>query len=222
MEHLLVTIDRPASPQSEAYRMLRTNLMFRNIDAQLKMFNVVSMNASEGKSTVVGNLGVVFSQIDKKVLLVDLDLRLPTLHKKFRIENKLGVSDVVAGKVDWQEVVVEVQPQLSVMTAGTKTPFTSELVQSLALQRLLEALREHYDYVIIDCPPVGVVADGMIVSRYVDGTVLLVAYGESDKRELLKIKQQFEQVGVNVLGSVMSKLPMNKKSYYYQYYNRSE
>ena len=214
----LITINEPDSAAAEAYRILRTNISLKDFDQKLKIINIISTNAQESKSTTALNLAYVYSQLGKKTLVMDLDLRVPSLHKKLRIKNKYGISDVVSKNVNFSEAVIHYAPKMDILLSGTKNPFASEFIQSKSFKSLLEALRQAYDLVIIDCPPVGLVTDGVIASTLCDGTVMCVASGQNDKRDLERTRDLLKQFDVNILGIVMTRVPVSKR--YYGHYGR--
>ncbi len=214
----MITITEPDSAAAEAYRILRTNISLKDFDQKLKIINVISSNAQESKSTTALNLAYVYSQLGKKTLVIDLDLRLPSLHKKLKIKNKYGISDVVSKNVTFAEAVVHYAPKMDILLSGTKNPFASEFIQSKSFKSLLEALRQAYDMVIIDCPPVGLVTDGIIASTLCDGTIVCVASGNNDKKDLERTRDLLKQFDVNILGIVMTRVPVGKK-YYGRYGN---
>lgn len=216
----LITMLDPENSVSEAYRILRTNISLRDFDHKLKVINVISTNSQESKSTTVLNLGYVFSQLGKKVLIMDLDLRLPTLHKKLLLKNKYGVSDVVAGGVNFNDAIVHYTERMDVLFSGTKNPYASEFIQSNAFANLLIKLREMYDLILIDCPPVGLVTDGVITSTLCDGTILCIASGKNDRKDLEKTRDLLKQFDVNILGIVMTRMPVSKKYYSKYGYNK--
>lgn len=216
----LITMLDPENSVSEAYRILRTNISLRDFDKKLKVINVISSNAQESKSTTVLNLGYVFSQLGKKVLILDLDLRLPTIHKKLLLKNKSGVSDVVTGRVSFNDAVIHYTDKMDVLFSGTKNPYASEFIQSNTFASLLKSLRDSYDLVLIDCPPVGLVTDGIITSTLCDGTILCIASGKNDRKDLEKTRDLLKQFDVNILGIVMTRMPVSKKYYSKYGYNK--
>ena len=213
----IITLIDPEDPASEAYRSLRTNILMRQFDKDMQVINVISTSASEGKSTTILNLGVVFSQLGKKTLVIDLDLRLPTVHKKMKVKNKMGVTDVVTRNARFSDSLIQYAENLDLITSGTKIPYAAEFLQSEILQEFISGLREIYDVILIDCPPVGLVTDGIIVSNYCDGTLLVIASGQDERKELLRVKEQLEQTKTNIIGIVMTKMPVSKKYYNYSY-----
>lgn len=216
----LITLIDPENVTSEAFRILRTNISLKDFDSKLKVINVISTTAQESKSTTVLNLGYVFSQLGKKVLIIDLDLRLPSIHKKLRLKNKNGITDVIARNIEFNEAVIHYTQKMDVILSGTKNPYASELIQSKAFSNILDGLREAYDLILIDCPPVGLVTDGVITSTLCDGTILCIASGKNDKRDLEKTKDLLNQFNVNILGIVMTRMPVAKKYYSKYGYNK--
>ena len=216
----LITLIDPDAPASEAYRTLRTNILMRNFDRDMKVINIISTTAQEGKSTCVLNLAMVYAQLQKKVLVIDLDLRMPSIHKKLKLKNKKGISDIIGHQAEVEEVVVQPYENVDVITAGTKIPFASEFIQSNALKEFIEERKKEYDLILLDCPPVGLVTDGIVAASYCDGTILVCASNRNDRKELLRVKDQLEQTQVNVIGIVMTMMPVQRKyynSYGYRY-----
>ena len=216
----LITLIDPENVTSEAFRILRTNISLKDFDSKLKVINVISTTAQESKSTTVLNLGYVFSQLGKKILVMDLDLRLPSLHKKLRLKNKNGITDVIAKNIEFNDAVIHYTQKMDVILSGTKNPYASELIQSKAFANILDTLKERYDMIIIDCPPVGLVTDGVITSTLCDGTILCIASGKNDKRDLEKTRDLLKQFDVNILGIVMTRMPVTKKYYSKYGYNK--
>ena len=213
----LVTIYEPESAAAEAFRTLRTNLSLRNFDKELKVINIISASSKEAKTTTALNLAYVYSQLGKSVLVIDSDLRLPSVHKKLNIKNGNGLTNVVSGTCKFEDAVVSYTKRLDVLPSGTKIPFSSELVQSKRYKDLIEGCKQRYDIVIIDCPPINLVTDAMIISTYTDGTVMIVASNQVEKKELEHTKDLLNQFNVNVVGIVMTKMPIQKKYYNYDY-----
>ena len=216
----LITLIDPENVTSEAFRILRTNISLKDFDSKLKVINVISSTAQESKSTTVLNLGYVFSQLGKKILIMDLDLRLPSLHKKLRLKNKNGITDVIAKTIDFNDAVIHYTQKMDVILSGTKNPYASELIQSKSFANILENLKQRYDMIFIDCPPVGLVTDGVITSTLCDGTIMCIASGKNDKRDLEKTRDLIKQFNVNILGIVMTRMPVAKKYYSKYGYNK--
>ena len=213
----IITLTEPDHVASEAYRILRTNISLKDYDNNLKIINVVSTNAQESKSTTVLNLAYVFSQLNLKVLVIDLDLRLPSLHKKLRLKNSVGISDVINKRVSFEDAVIRYTKKMDILLSGTKNPYSAEYIQSKSFKDLLADLRNQYDKIIIDCPPIGLVTDGIITSTLCDGTILCIASGHDDRKELENVKDLLSQFDVNILGIVMTRVPVAKRYYSKKY-----
>ncbi len=219
-EDRLVVRDAPRSPGAEAYRVLRTNLQFSAVDKPLDTLLITSAGPSEGKSTTTINLAIAMAQADKRVILVDADLRRPTLHRMLRLANNIGLSTALLDKsrdpaVYLQEAGV---PNLRVMTTGPIPPNPAELLNSARMHEMIELLKGEADVVLFDTPPVLAVADTSILARQVDGALLVVASGETRRGMVTQAMQSLSSVGVSPLGAVLNKLTQRKSGYYYYYY----
>lgn len=215
---MLTVKENPKSLLAEAYRGLRTSLEYSSVDKKLKTLVVTSSNPGEGKSNVSGNLAFVLAQGGKKVIIVDADLRKPTIHKKFRVANTAGLTDCLIGKKKVNEVVNKIEDNVHIITAGQKTPNPAEMVSSKAMEDLIAALKDVYDYVIIDTPPVRNINDGVVLSAKVDGTILVVRAGVTKSVDIVKGYKELEKVKSNVVGTVLNAVENKKDSYYYYYY----
>lgn len=206
---------------SESYKTLRTNLMFRNFDKELKLINIVSTTPSEGKSSVISNLANVYAQLGKMVLLVDFDLRKPSIHHKLGIRNTVGINDFLSGISKLEDVVRKYDNHFYVITSGTKTIYYNELIQSENLKNFLEKMKENFDLIFIDCPPIGLISDGVILSSLCDCTLFVVENDAIDKRAVLRAYEQLKVANANVIGTIMTKVDVSKGSYGYQKYGYS-
>jgi capsular exopolysaccharide synthesis family protein len=220
----LIAITNPKSPISEAYRTLRTNISFSAIDEELKVIMVTSAGPGEGKSTTVANLAATYAQNDKRTVLVELDLRKPTVHKTFKLSNRLGISHVLTKQANLDEVIQETTvSNLSAITAGMIPPNPSELVGSKALGKVIEQLREQFDHIIIDTPPVLALTDAQLVATYCDGVVLVAESGKVKRSALLDAKDRLEMVKAKIIGVVINNAKRKAKDdYYYYYYGHEE
>ena len=210
------------SPVSEAYRTLRTNIRFSNIAGrELKTILMTSVTPDEGKSTTISNLGVVMAQAGHSVVVCDCDFRNPTQHKIFGLPNK-GLSNCVSTGGDIMELVQDTKiPNLYVLTSGPVAPNPSELLGSQNMVDILEELKQHFDYVLVDTPPVMPVTDAAVVSGKVDGTILIVASGAVSPSIAVEAKTRLEQAGAHMLGVVLNKVDVAANSHYgygYGYY----
>ena len=211
------TIHEPASATSEAYRTLRTNLIYSLVDEPPKVIVLTSPGPGEGKSTTCANLGVVLAQAGKEVLIVDCDFRKPVMHKFFGMRNLLGVVDVLAGERTLQEVAKQPVGGLTVMPVGHIPPNPTELLGTQRFKQLLTDVRRTYDYVLIDAPPVGVVSDPAILASQGDGVLLVLDAQKTRKRSVRQAMRSLETVGANVLGTVMNNVKVSNEGYYYRY-----
>lgn len=213
----LVTMREPDSSAAEAFRILRTNISLRDFDKKIKVINVISPIQGESKTTIALNLAFVYSQLGLKVLAIDMDLRLPTMHKKLQIRNKAGLTDVIGGRTSFEDAVIHYTDNMDVLLSGSRILFGSEFVESQKLRDFVEEKRNEYDMIIIDCPPVNIVADGTIISAFCDGTLLCVASERNDRKDLLAAKDSLELADINILGIVMTRVDVSKKKYSYKY-----
>lgn len=217
---MLVTALAPRSPVSEAYRTLRTNLQYSSIDVELRSILVSSATPSEGKSTTVANLAVVLAQSGNKVIIIDTDLRRPTQHRYFSLANTFGVTTAIldaASLVENYLQPTEIE-NLRVLTSGPLPPNPSELIDSQRLTELLRALREVADILILDSPPLLTVTDAAVLSRKVDGTLIVVEAGKTRKAMLAKAMAAIRAVDGKLLGVVMNRITAARSGYYANYY----
>ncbi len=215
----LIVIDEPKSPRSEEYRILRTNIEFSLIDKDKKVIMVTSSMPSEGKSTTVSNLAAALQQLGKNIIVVDCDQRKPTIHKLFNVSNSQGLSDYLAKSQRIEDVIRKTTIKgLDLLTAGTIPPNPSELLSSKKMQNCITQLEEMYDYVILDTPPVGLVADAQILSTYVDGVLLVVASNQVERNTIINAKKTLEKINANIIGVVLNKVEINPNDdRYYAY-----
>ncbi|WP_305583998.1 CpsD/CapB family tyrosine-protein kinase [Fictibacillus sp. WQ 8-8] len=214
----LITHNNPMSPISEQYRTIRTNIQFSSIDKQYKTLLVTSAGQGEGKSTTVANLAVVLAQQGKRVLLVDGDLRKPTVHYTFRVSNIQGMTSVLTKQLTFGDAVQKTNVEhLYVLPSGPIPPNPSELLNSKAMEALVEDANSKYDYVLFDSPPVLAVTDAQILSNRCDGVVLVASSGRTEKEEALKAKELLENANAKILGVVLNGKETNDSSYYYYY-----
>ncbi|UNC93975.1 CpsD/CapB family tyrosine-protein kinase [Candidatus Contubernalis alkalaceticus] len=207
------------SPVAEAFRTLKTNIQFSSIDKDIQTLLITSAQPSEGKSLTTCNLGLTLARSGVSVLLVDGDLRKPTMHKYFNLSNLMGLTNLlIDDELDLGHVANNIMDNLTVMTSGPIPPNPTELLQTKKMRHLLRQLKEQFDMIIIDSPPVMAVADASVLSILVDGTIMVVGHGVSSKASVLKAKEQLQMVKANILGVVMNKVPLNGQGYYYYYY----
>lgn len=214
----LATILDPSGLASEAYRTLRTNLLYSVVDDPPRVIMATSPGPMEGKSTTCANLGVVLAQADKTTLIIDGDLRRPSIHKIFGLRNLHGVANVLAGEHDLSEVWGEPLPKLRVVPTGPIPPNPAELLSSNRFAELIDKARQQFDYVLIDSPPVELVSDPLILATHTDGVLLILDSQRTRKGSLRKAVHNLNAVGASVLGTVMNNVKTTRGGYYYQSY----
>lgn len=203
------------NPATEAYRVIRTSIQFAQAGKELKTLAVTSCMPNEGKSMTAANLAVVLTQAGKSVLLLDCDMRNPTVHKNFGLSNKLGISSCISMDTPLSAAVQATKvDNLYALTSGVIPPNPSELLQEA---------REIYDFVLIDLPPVLPVADALVLGAVVDGVVLVIDSGEVKVDMARDVKKQLQHAGANILGVVLNKVRSEHHGYgygygYYYYY----
>lgn len=213
----LVTIMDPTSVASEAYRTLRTNLLYALVDNPPKVIVLTSPGPQEGKSTTCANLGIVLAQADMRTLIVDCDLRKPVVHKVFGLRNIRGIVDVLVGQHGVQEVWQEPLLGLKVLPVGPLPPNPTELLSSRRFASFLESIRKEFDYVLVDAPPIGLVSDPAVLATQGDGVLLVVDSQKTRTGALRESMRSLDAVGANVLGTVMNNIKKSKGDYYYGY-----
>ena len=215
----LVTQNDPKNPAAEAYRVIRTSVQFAQAGKELKTIAITSCTPNEGKSMTVANLAIVLTQAGKSVLIMDCDMRNPTVHKNFNLSNKVGLSSCISmGTAVDDAVQATAIEGLDALTAGVIPPNPSELLGSEQMKNLLQRAKEQYDYVLIDTPPVMPVTDALIVSRFVDGMILVIASAEVKVEMARDVKNQLVNAGANILGVVLNKVRSEHHGYGYGYY----
>lgn len=218
-ENTFITLSDPKSPVSEAYRTIRTNLQFASLDKPIKTILVTSTAPGEGKSTTITNLAVVLAQENKRVLIIDADLRKSMQHKLWHIPNMNGLTNVLAESMDYHMVVRKtLAPGVDVLVSGPKPPNPAELLASRRMADFIKKVAEDYDYVLIDSTPVMPVTDAVVLSAAVDGVILVVGYGLTTYEAAANTKEQLGKANANILGVIINNVPIDSHSYYYYYY----
>lgn len=215
----LVTQNDPKNPAAEAYRVIRTGIQFAQAGKELQTIALTSCTPNEGKSTTIANLAVVLTQAGKSVLLIDCDMRNPTVHKNFNLSNKVGLSSCISMGTALSDAIQKTSIEgLYALTGGVIPPNPSELLGSEQMKNVLQRAKEQYDYVLIDTPPVLPVTDALIVSRFVDGMILVIASAEVKVEMARDVKNQLVNAGANILGVVLNKVRSEHHGYGYGYY----
>ena len=216
----LISYNDPKAHASEAYRSIRTNIGFLGVDGQLKSVVDTSPGQAEGKTTTCANIAVCMAQAGRKVLLLECDLRKPKIHKYFGLHNDKGLTDIIVNNVESESVIKQVDEieNLYIISCGLLPPNPTEILESTKMINLTNKLKENYDLVIMDSPPVGELTDAAIISKMSDGVILVLASGEVNIEVARHAKIALENVNAKILGVVLTKLGRHSgSSYYYKY-----
>ncbi|MCR4944773.1 MAG: CpsD/CapB family tyrosine-protein kinase [Clostridium sp.] len=214
---MFIVDKKPKSITAESYRTLRTNIQYSSFDKEIRVIVVTSSEAGEGKSTTAGNLAISFSQAQKKTIIIDCDLRKPSLHKKFKISNMIGLSDLLKGRENLGETVHAFNEYLDVLTSGKIPPNPSEMLGSRAMEHLIQSLKNEYEMIILDSAPLQAVTDAQILSTKADGTILVVRAEKTKRDSVRQAKELLKKVDANILGVVLNGVENIRKKYYYYY-----
>ncbi len=214
---------------TEAYKLLRTNIMFSFSDeGEGHVIGITSSIQSEGKSSTACNTAYALSEAGCKVLLLEADLRRPSISSKLNIARVPGITNLLVSRGNYREAIQQcsLAPKLDILTSGDIPPNPSELLTSNRMAKLVEQLKADYDYIVIDLPPVTAVSDALAISRFLDGVVLVVRGGVSDQQMLAEALRQLDMVNVRILGFIYRDMGTGGKKYgnrygkkYYKYYN---
>lgn len=220
MNKLNVNIEKMDYTTEEELKTLRTNLLFCGVDK--KVIVVTSTMSGEGKTETSMSLAVSLAQLNKKVLLMDLDLRKSVMIRKYGIEDaKCGMSHFLSGQCELSDVICSTNiPKMHLAIAGPVTPNPTELLSGERLQKLLASVRDIYDYIIIDTAPLGLVIDGAIVAKECDGAIVVVEAGKVKYKQIQAVKKKIEDSGCNVLGVVLNKVDRKGYGYYSKKYGK--
>lgn len=227
----LVTLDNPHSPLSEVYRRIRTNIEFASVDKKIKILNVTSTVAKEGKTTTVCNLAIMYANKFPRVLLIDADLRNPSVHQFMKIKNNIGLTDCMLefanndydlSKINFNKYINQVKHQsitylLDVMPVGSMISNPTEFLGSNTYKNLLSSLKEVYDIIVVDSAPSGVIVDGVIVSSSADATLFVIEYNKIRIDHAKQVIDSLKNSGANVIGSLLTKKPEKSKLFNHYY-----
>ncbi|MDF0727049.1 CpsD/CapB family tyrosine-protein kinase [Cytobacillus sp. S13-E01] len=214
----LISNSDPRSPISEQYRTIRTNIQFSAVDQEIKTLMVTSAGPGEGKSTTVANLAIVFAQQGKRVLLIDADLRKPTIHYTFRQENHTGLTNVLTKQVTIEKAVQKTDIEhLYTLTSGPIPPNPAELLGAKSMDDFLVTACEQFDIVLFDTPPVLAVTDAQVLSNKCNGAILVVYSGKTETDAAIKAKELLVAAKAKLLGVVLNQKKQKDSQYYYYY-----
>ncbi|WP_346884829.1 CpsD/CapB family tyrosine-protein kinase [Clostridium sp. UBA4395] len=212
----------PHSISAESYKSIRTSLKYSSVDKTIKTIVITSSVPGEGKSTIAGNLALCLSESGNKVLIIDCDLRRPSLHKKFRLSNLKGITDCLIDKDNLKESIQEFTSDLSVISSGTIPPNPSEILGSKTFERFLKNIGSTYDYIILDTPPLLAVTDASILAGKADATIIVVKYGKTREKDINLAYKELKKVNANVVGSILNNCDMKRTDSYYKYYPKEK
>lgn len=220
---MFIVEKKPKSISTEAYKSLRTNIQYSSFDNEYKTIVVTSSVPGEGKSTTSGNLALVLAQGESKVLLMDCDMRKPTIHKKFGISNTYGLSDLLQCKsnMNFEKISHKYNDNLTIITSGKIPPNPSEMLSSKAMSNFLDEMKGKFDYVILDTPPIHAVTDSQVLARRVDGVVLVVRANKTKKEIVSNSINSIKNINANFIGIVLNGVD-NSSNKYYQYYGEDK
>jgi polysaccharide biosynthesis transport protein len=219
----------PDSPHAEAYRVLRTNVLFSRKDAKLNTITIVSGGAGEGKSTTLFNLAIVFAQNGQRVLMVDSDLRRPSLHKYLRVSNVMGLTSYLLKQNTLEEVIQTTSvPTLDFLPSGKLPSSSLGILSSAQMKEMIRDLKRRYDFIFFDSPPIMGVSDASILASEVDMVLQVIQYRRYPQPMTIRAKQMVEKIGGNLLGVVLNNINLAQdenyyyySGYYYDYYSKS-
>ena len=214
----LITFNYPRSTASESYRGIRTNILFSSAESVPQVILITGVGPQEGKTITTANLAVTMAQADSKVVIIDCDMRRANVHKVFGTANDHGISNLLVGNSNMREAIIHTRiPNLDVIPCGPIPPNPSELLGSARMKTLLNSLRKHYAHILIDSPPSIAVTDAVVLSKSVDGVILVIRAGYTAKEIIKSGIAQFGAVGTHILGAVLNGVDISRDRYYYKY-----
>ncbi len=219
----LITMEKPKSVISEKFRGIRTNILFSTADNDVQTIVFTSEKPAAGKSTISANVAITYAQAGYKTLLIDGDMRKPSQHYLFNTDNMDGFSNLIINKTDYNKAIHKTDiVNLDLLTSGPIPPNPSELIGSEKSLEVFDYLRNEYDFIIIDTPPVNTVTDAQLFSEIAKYVVYVVDVQKNDRNAIKKGKELIEKAGAKILGVVLNKAPEDKSSSYYYYYGKDK
>lgn len=203
---------------TEAYKTLRTNLISILQKENGKAIIISSPNASEGKSTTSINTAISLSQLNKKVLLIDTDAHRPSIHNKLKLKNDDGLMNIITGVSDIDDVINHYNTMLDIITTGPVPQNATEMFSDPKFEAVLENLKEKYDYIILDAPPVNLLSDSLVIAQKCDGIIYVIRAGVTTHNSLQHALASADQLGIKILGVVLNGTGTGSKRYYNKYY----
>ncbi|MEA3489428.1 MAG: polysaccharide biosynthesis tyrosine autokinase [Candidatus Omnitrophota bacterium] len=213
---------KPKDSASEAYRTIRTSIFFSSIEEHpLESIAITSPGPREGKTTTVCNLAIAMAQSEKRVLLVDADMRKPRLHEIFKKNNERGLSTFLSSQAEFDNIIQKTDIEnIFLVTGGPHPPNPSELLSSHKMKEFVAAAKQEFDLILFDTPPVAVVTDAVVISRFIDGIVMVIESEKTSRRVLPRIFQTLENARAKVIGTILNKISVTSGDYAYHYYAR--
>ena len=211
-ERMLLSEKSPFSMR-EAYKTLRTNVLFSLPGTGCKCIGIVSANRGDGKSSIASNLSIALAQINKRVVLIDCDMRLPTISQKFSVRSSPGLSNLLSGGVDEIPIVHHDEKGVDIIPAGNLPPDSTTLISSNEMLKLVENLKRSYDYIVFDFPPINIVSDAMIMSNVIDGYLLVIRHENSEFQMIAETIRQIRFADAKLIGFVYNGKSEQKKYY---------
>lgn len=209
----LVALRDPRSPAAEAYRTLRTNIQFSSLDKPLRTLLATSSAPDEGKSTTVANLAITMAQAEQRVILVDCDLRRPSLHELFGLPNETGLTSLILAQDNTPPLQSTEVPGLSLLTSGPLPPRPADILGSRRMEAVIARLREEADIVLFDTPPVAAVTDAAALATRVDGVLLVFQAHKTTRERARQARQILEKVKANIIGVVLNNAEIERGYY---------
>lgn len=220
LKDALIVHTEPKAIVSEAFRNMRTNVHYSNVDKELKVIQITSTQQGEGKSTITANYAITLAQSGKRVLIIDCDLRRPNIHKVFGVPNVNGLINVLMRENELDRSIKYTKVEgVFILVAGPIPPNPSEMLESKRMDEIIEVVRENFDIILLDSPPVLPVTDALIISKYTEGTIVVIALEETQKEALKKTIESLENVDANIIGTVVNKANVKKGHYGYGGYS---
>ncbi|TFJ93061.1 CpsD/CapB family tyrosine-protein kinase [Lentibacillus salicampi] len=219
MRHLIANLN-PRSPVSEQYRTVRTNIQFSSVDEELQVMLMTSAGPGDGKSMTTANLAVVYAQQGKRVLLIDADMRKPTMHYTFRLDNLKGLSNALVGESPLKDVIMPTEvDHLDAISCGPIPPNPSELLGSKKMEQIIQEARDIYDIILFDTPPVLAVTDAQILANLCDGSILVVRSKQTENEAAENAIESLQASNTKILGTILNDRTKKESNYYYYYGN---
>lgn len=215
---MLITKEKPKSLSAEAYRSLRTSIKFSSVDKPIKTIVVTSALIGEGKSTVAANLAYTLNQDGAKVLVIDCDLRKPSIHENFLLSNDEGLTDVLVGNSDLKSIIKKIEKSLFLITAGTTSPNPAEILGSKAMEDLIKELYVDFDYIILDTPSVLPISDTLLLAAKADATLIVVKAKKTKEKMVKESYERLVEVKANVIGTILNESDKSLDNKYCGYY----